>query len=181
MKTFPLNRAFQFLEPGPTILLSTSFKGKPNLMTLSWSTVIDFTPIFGCILSPGDYSFEILKKTKECVIAIPTVDLLTTVVDIGNCSGIDTDKYAQFKLTAIKAKYVKAPLVKECLTNIECKVTDTSLSGKYGLFIMEGLKAWFDSSRKEKRTIHANGDGTFKIDGRTRDLRSRMTKWQSII
>jgi flavin reductase (DIM6/NTAB) family NADH-FMN oxidoreductase RutF len=177
MKTFPLDRAFQILEPGPAILLSTSYKGKPNLMTLSWSTVIDFTPIFGCILSPGDYTFEILKKTKECVIAIPTVDLLNKVVDIGNCSGLDTDKFTRFKLTALKGKYVNAPLVKECLANIECKVTDTSLAGRYGLFVMEGLKAWYDPARKERRTFHANGDGTFTVDGRTRDLRERMTKW----
>jgi flavin reductase (DIM6/NTAB) family NADH-FMN oxidoreductase RutF len=150
-------------------------------MTLSWSTVIDFTPVFGCILSPGDYTFEILKKTRECVIAIPTVDLLRTVVGIGNCSGIDTDKYTRFKLTAVKGKFVNAPLVKECLANIECKVTDTSLAGKYGLFVMEGLKAWFDKERKEQRTVHANGDGTFKIDGRIRDMRKRMTKWESVI
>jgi flavin reductase (DIM6/NTAB) family NADH-FMN oxidoreductase RutF len=132
-------------------------------------------------LSPGDYTFEILKKTKECVIAIPTVDLLSTVVDIGNCSGLDTDKFTQFELTALGSKYIKAPLVKECLANIECKVSDTSLSGRYGLFIMEGLNAWYDKTRKEQRTIHANGDGTFKVDGRTRNLRERMTKWASII
>jgi hypothetical protein len=47
--------------------------------------------------------------------------------------------------------------------------------------ILEGIKAWIDPDRKERRTFHANGDGTFKVDGRTLDLRKKMTKWQSVI
>jgi flavin reductase (DIM6/NTAB) family NADH-FMN oxidoreductase RutF len=38
-------------------------------------------------------SFEALKKTKECVIAVPTVDLSKKVVQIGSCSGADIDKF----------------------------------------------------------------------------------------
>jgi len=47
-----------------------------------------------------------LQRTRECVIAIPTVDLLDVVVGIGTCSGADTDKFARFKLTALPGKLV---------------------------------------------------------------------------
>ncbi|MDR0666619.1 MAG: flavin reductase family protein [Campylobacteraceae bacterium] len=172
----PLYKAFEFIEPGPVILLVTSEDGKPNIMTLSWSVLIDFDPIIGCVLSPGDYSYEILRKTKECVLAIPAADIIEKAVQIGNCSGEDTDKFQKFALSPLKASHVKAPLIKECLVNIECIVTD--IIDKYGLFVMEGVKAWIDKDKSEKRTFHANGDGTFVIDGEIKNLKHLMTKWQ---
>jgi hypothetical protein len=52
---------------------------------------------------------------------------------------------------------------------------------KYNLFILEGINAWSDPKRKERRTFHANGDGTFVVDGRTIDLKKKMVKWQSLL
>jgi flavin reductase (DIM6/NTAB) family NADH-FMN oxidoreductase RutF len=181
MKNFLLSKAFQLIEPGPVVLVTTAYKKKPNVMTMSWHMVMEFTPLIGCVISPGDYSFSALRKTKECVIAIPTVDMIDQVVDIGNCSGEDIDKFKAFNLTPRPAQKVKAPLIAECLANIECRVVNDSLVDKYSLFILEGVKAWVDYDRKERRTLHANGDGTFVVDGRTLNLRKKMTKWQSII
>jgi len=31
--------------------------------------------------------------------------------------------------------------------------------------VREGVAAYFDGSRKEERTVHAVGDGTFIVDG----------------
>jgi flavin reductase (DIM6/NTAB) family NADH-FMN oxidoreductase RutF len=178
MRSFPLDEAFKLIEPGPVVMLTTSHKNRPNVMTMSWHMDVDFVPIIACVVSEGDYSFQALARTKECVIAIPGVDLIKKVVDIGNCSGRDIDKFAAFKLTPVPAKEVQAPLIKECLFNIECRVIDTRCVKKYNLFILEGVKAWQDSTRSEKRTFHALGDGTFAVDGRIIDLRERMTKWQ---
>lgn len=177
----PLAKAFQLIEPGPVVLVTTTDQEKANVMTMSWHMVMEFTPQIGCIIGPWDYSFSALRTTKECVIAIPTVDIAGKAVDIGNCSGGDVDKFKLFKLTPIPAKTVKAPLVAECLANIECRVVDDSLVDKYNLFILEGVHAWIDPKRRERRTFHANGDGTFVIDGRKLDLRHKMIKWQSVI
>jgi flavin reductase (DIM6/NTAB) family NADH-FMN oxidoreductase RutF len=178
MKEFPLSKAFELIEPGPVVLVTTRARnGKTNVMTMSWHMDVDFTPIMACVVSEGDYSFKALRETKECVVAIPTVDIIEKVVDIGNHSGADMDKFETYHLTPVPAEKVKAPLIAECLANIECRVIDTSLVDRYNLFILEGIKAWIDSSRKEKRTFHANGDGTFVVDGKTLDLKKRMTKW----
>src|SRR5208337_4813469 len=163
----PLSKAFQLIEPGPVVLVTTAHRKKANVMTMSWHMVMDFTPQIGCIIGPWDYSFSALRATGECVIAVPTVDIAGKVVGIGNCSGQDVDKFKAFELTPLPAKNVKAPLIAECLANIECRVTDDSLVDKYNLFILEGVKAWIDPDRKERRTFHANGDGTFVIDGPT--------------
>jgi flavin reductase (DIM6/NTAB) family NADH-FMN oxidoreductase RutF len=181
MNELSLSKAFQLIEPGPVVLLTTVDTKKANVMTMSWHMVMDFTPQIGCIVGPWDHSFSALRATGECVIAVPTVDIAGKVVDIGNCSGQDVDKFKAFKLTPLPAGNVKAPLIAECLANIECHVVDDSLVDKYNLFVLEGVKAWIDSDRKERRTFHANGDGTFVVDGRTLDLRKKMTKWQSSI
>ncbi len=177
MKEFPLSKAFQFLEPGPVVLVTTLNKGKTNIMTMSWHMIMDFTPQIGCIIGSWDYSYTALRETRECVISIPTVDIASKVVEIGNCSGRDTNKFEIFGLTPLKSEKIKAPLIAECLANIECKVLDISLINKYSLFILEGVKAWYDYERKEKRTFHANGDGTFVVDGETLNLKDKMVKW----
>jgi len=112
------------------------------------------------------------------VIAIPTVDLARKVVDIGNCSGETIDKFAKFKLTPLPASEVEAPLIAECVANIECRVADRALVNKYSLFILEAVRIWTDPTRKERRTLHHNGDGTFTVDGRTINLQDRMAMWK---
>ena len=89
--------------------------------------------------------------------------MLDKVVGIGTCSGADTDKFTRFKLTPVKGATVKAPLIKECLANIECKVID--IVKKHNIVVLEAVAAYVDASRKEKRTVHAVGDGTFIVDG----------------
>lgn len=172
MKKLPLRKAFMLLEPGPVVLVTTADGRKNNILTISWHMVMDFTPRFALLTGAWNHSYQALVKTKECVIAIPTVDLSRQVVGIGTCSGSDTDKFARFGLTPLKAKSVRAPLIGECLANIECRVSDHI--EKHDLFVLDAVQAWVDDDRKERRTIHARGDGTFVVDGRTVDYRALM-------
>jgi flavin reductase (DIM6/NTAB) family NADH-FMN oxidoreductase RutF len=168
-----LSKAFTLIESGPVVLVTTSDGKKDNIMTISWTMVMDFTPIFAITTGPWNYSYTALRKSKECVISIPTVDLLDKVVGVGTCSGADTDKFEKFGLTPVKGKYVRSPLIKECLANIECKVRD--IVQKHNIVVLEGVAAYFDSSRKEKRTVHAVGDGTFIVDGRRLNRKKMMS------
>jgi flavin reductase (DIM6/NTAB) family NADH-FMN oxidoreductase RutF len=181
MKELSLSKAYQFIEPGPVLFLVTSDERKPNLMSMSAHMVIEDgdRPVIGCVLGSWDYSFETLRKTGECVLAVPTADLATKVIEIGNCSGSDTDKFKVFSLTPIPAKIVKVPLVAECLVNLECRVHD--LIGQYNLVILEVVYAWIDPEHKDQRMIHHNGNGTLRIDGETLDLRDKMVKWPSYV
>lgn len=172
MKRMPLSQAFTLMEPGPVVLVTTNDGEKNNIMTLSWTMVVDFTPRFAITTGPWNHSYAALRKSRECVIAIPAADLLDQAVGLGTCSGADTDKFAKFGLTPVKASRVRAPLIKECLANIECQVID--IIAKHNIIVLEGVAAYFDSARKEKRTLHAIGDGRFVVDGRTLNRRNRM-------
>ncbi len=99
-KSFPLSKVYGLLEPGPVVMVTTAIKGRANIMTMSWHTMIDFEPpIVGCVISNRNYTFDILKATKECVINIPTVELAENAVRCGNTSGRQVDKFKTFSLT----------------------------------------------------------------------------------
>lgn len=172
MRKLKLSKAFTLMESGPVVLVTTHDGKKNNIMTISWTMVLDFTPVFAITTGEWNHSFAALRKNRECVIAIPTVDMLDQVVGIGTCSGADTDKFARFNLTPVQGKVIKAPLIKECLANIECKVVD--IVRKHNIVVLEGVAAYVDPARKEKRTVHAVGDGTFIVDGRKVDRRKMM-------
>lgn len=176
MRKMKIGKAFTLMEPGPVVLVTTHDGGKNSIMTISWTMVVDFTPLFAMTTGPWNHSYAALRKTRECVIAIPTVDLIDTVVGVGTCSGADTDKFGKFGLTPVKGNHTGAPLIKECLANIECRVID--IVEQHHIVVLEGIAAYVDSARKEKRTIHAVGDGTFVVDGdklnRRRMMRSKL-------
>jgi len=172
MRRLRLSKAFTLMESGPVVLVTTRDGQKNNLMTISWTMVLDFTPAFAITTGEWNHSFAALRKNRECVIAIPTVEMLDKVIGIGTCSGKDTDKFSRFRLTPVPGKIVGPPLVKECLANIECKVTD--IVKKHNIVVLEGVAAYVDPAHKEKRTVHAVGDGTFIVDGRTIDRRKMM-------
>jgi flavin reductase (DIM6/NTAB) family NADH-FMN oxidoreductase RutF len=175
MKTLPLAKVYQLLEPGPVVLLTTSRKGHANVMTMSWQTMLEFEPpLVASVVSDANFSFAALRTTKECVIAVPSVELAQQVVSVGNTSGRKLDKFAAFGLTPVPAERVAAPLVAQCFANLECKVVDTRLVKTYNLFVLEVVKAWTDPAQKNAKTIHHRGYGTFVVDGETIKLKSRM-------
>jgi len=174
-KSLALSEVYRLLEPGPVVLLTTARKGRANVMTMSWHTMMEFEPpLVGCVVSNRNFTFNILKSTGECVINIPTVELAVRVVGCGNTSGRDVDKFQTFHLTPAPASRVQAPLVEECYAHLECRVVDARMAAKYNFFILEVIKAWINPSRKHPRTIHHTGRGVFLVAGKTIKLRSKM-------
>jgi flavin reductase (DIM6/NTAB) family NADH-FMN oxidoreductase RutF len=175
VKALPLPEVYALLEPGPVVLLTTARKNRPNVMTMSWHMMVEFEPpLVACVCSGANYSFDALRTTGECVIAIPSRKLAATVVKIGNCSGRDTDKFDAFGLTPLPAAQVRAPLVAECFANLECKVVDRRMMNRYNMFVLEVVRAWRDPKQKRPKTVHHHGYGKFVVDGAAITLKSKM-------
>ena len=174
-KSLPLSQVYRHLEPGPVVLLTTRRRGRANVMTLSWHTMIEFEPpLVGCVVSNRNFSFAALRATRQCVINIPTVELARQVVACGNSSGRRLDKFAAFRLTPLPAQAVEPPLIAECYACLECVVVDTTMVRRYCLFVLEVRRAWIDRSRRKPRTIHHRGRGEFMVAGRALRLASKM-------
>jgi flavin reductase (DIM6/NTAB) family NADH-FMN oxidoreductase RutF len=172
---FPVANVRRFLEPGPIVLVSSAYKGETNIMTMGWHMVMEFTPsLVGCLISSGNHSFDLIRQSKQCVINLPTVELASTVVKIGNCSGREVDKFEEFGLTPKAAEHVRAPLIVECYANFECKLVDASWVKKYNVFAFEVVKAHVATAPKTPKTIHYRGDGEFVISG------AETRKWRKL-
>ncbi|EHL95327.1 flavin reductase-like protein [Acetobacteraceae bacterium AT-5844] len=169
---FPVSQVRRLLEPGPIVLVSSAWKGERNVMTMGWHTVMEFTPsLVGCIIAGGNHSFDMVRRSRECVINIPEVEMAETVTRIGNCSGAEVDKFAEFGLTAEEAEQVSAPLIGECHSSFECRLHDAALVGKYNFFIWEVVKAHVARTPKNPRTIHYRGEGAFMVAGESLSLK----------
>ena len=164
----PVDDVRRFLEPGPIVLVSSAWKGKTDIMTMGWHMVMSEEPsLVGCFIWDRNHSFEMIRKSRECVINVPAVDLAATVVKIGNTTGAGVDKFARFGLTAVPGRKVKAPLIDECHANFECRLVDSSLINRYSLFVFEVVKGYARLTPKFPKTLHYRGDGLFMVAGPT--------------
>ena len=166
-RSLPLSQVYRLLEPGPVLLVSSARQGKFNIMTMSWQTMLDFEPpLLGCVISNHNYSFNLIRATKECALNIPTADLAEKVVKCGKISGENVDKFRKLRLTPFPAARINVPLVAECFANLECKVVDTKMVNKYNFFVLEVVKAWVAPKLKNPKNLHHRGNGLFAIDGK---------------
>ena len=173
-KKTDLSRCLLFIEPGPEVLVSSYNleTQQPNLMTISWTIALDFNHHIALCTGPWNYSFDLIMKTKECVVAIPPASMAETVVKIGDISGKDCDKFEKFGIKQLEAEKTDAPLIDGCVANLECKVVD--FVKKYGLIILEVVNVWENEELKDEKLFHAYGDGKFVKDGEKMDLRKFM-------
>jgi flavin reductase (DIM6/NTAB) family NADH-FMN oxidoreductase RutF len=163
------------METGPTVMITTRHRDQVDIMTQSWHTMMEFEPpLIGCVVSNRNFSFSLLKASKECVINIPTAEIADAVVGCGNTSGRDIDKFEKFGLTTMPSAMIAAPLIAECYANLECRVADTKMVTQYGFFVLEVVQAWIDPKVKDARTLHHQGHGNFMIAGERLRLPSKM-------
>ncbi|HEY7382567.1 MAG TPA: flavin reductase family protein [Beijerinckiaceae bacterium] len=172
---FAVSQIRRYLEPGPIVLVSSRWRGKSNIMTMGWHTVMEFTPsLVGCVIAGSNHSFGMIRNSRECVINLPTTRLTDAVVAIGNTSGAEIDKFSAFGLTADEAGEVEAPLIGECHASFECRLHDDALIDRYNFFIFEVVKAHVAPSPKHPETLHYTGDGVFMVAGKTISRRAQF-------
>ena len=178
MRKGKLEKAFTYLESGSVLLVTSHDRKKDNVMTISWQMVLDFTPRFAICTGSWNDSFDTILRSKQCTLCVPAVDMLDKVVDIGTVHASECDKFKHFKLKTQKPAKVKSPLLTDCLAAIECKVVD--YMQEHGILVLDGVQLWENPRKKERRVIHANGDGTFFADGefynRRKEMRARLPK-----
>jgi flavin reductase (DIM6/NTAB) family NADH-FMN oxidoreductase RutF len=128
------------LSPVPAVMVSCGGTGtwKPNIITLAWvGTVCSTPPLVSISIRPERHSYEIIRSTGEFVINIPTEALARATDLCGVISGRDHDKFTEAGLTAAPAIQVKAPIIRDCPLNLECRVRSEHPLGSHTMFIAE--------------------------------------------
>lgn len=141
------------LAPVPPALVSCSFNGKDNLVTVAWTGIINSDPPKTYIsLRPQRFSHDLIKNSGEFVINLPSSHIIRSIDFCGCKSGKDIDKFEACHLTKEPASTVSCPMVSESPLSLECKVTDILELGSHNMFMADIVAVNVD-----ERYIDANG------------------------
>jgi flavin reductase (DIM6/NTAB) family NADH-FMN oxidoreductase RutF len=137
-----LTRCYRPVYPTPAALVtSIAADGRPNVITLGevFNISIEDPVIVGIAIRPQRYSHELIRRSGEFVVNLPTIAIAEKVTACGRCSGREVDKFALTGLTAVPATVVRPPLIDECPVNLECRLLDVRTIGDHDLFTGEVL------------------------------------------
>jgi flavin reductase (DIM6/NTAB) family NADH-FMN oxidoreductase RutF len=124
--------------PRPVALVSMRTEKGDNIITLSWVGVVcSSPPVIAMGIRKNRHSYEMIMESGEFVVNIPDADKVREADFCGTRSGSDTDKFKKTGFTKGKGKVVKAPLIKECPINMECKLIKSIALGSHTLFLGE--------------------------------------------
>ena len=169
--------AYRLLHPMHTVLVSCVGKTrKPNILPLAWGMPTSHEPAMVAIsISPKRHSHRLIEETGEFVINIPAVDIVKETLACGRTSGKNHDKFTETGLTPMLARKVKAPMLKECIAHIECKVHNQFKTGDHTIFVGEIVEATADKGvftdkynvNKAKMLFHLGGNVFATLNPRT--------------
>ncbi len=143
MRETELQAFWKQLRPEIVAWAVAEHDGARSICPLGWTMRTSGSPAMMAIsVAPTRYTHELIERSGEFVLAWPGRDLAQATLFCGTTSGRDTDKFAQAGLTALPAREVGAPLVQECVANLECRVAGQLTSGDHTIFVGEIVAAW---------------------------------------
>lgn len=134
------------IYPLPAVLVSCGAeRDEYNLITVAWTgTVCSEPPMCYVSIRPDRHSYEIIRRTRECVINLTTAAMAKATDWCGVRSGRDYDKFKESGLTPEKSSVVSAPSVAESPVSIECRVRDIVPLGSHDMFILDVVNVAVD-------------------------------------
>ena len=147
----------KFFQAGPAsvvVMATCTSETKANIITLGMYMPISFEPPLVCIgVSPKRFSHDIILKSGEFVVNVPSTTLTTEMHYCGVKSGKDVDKFTETGLTPIPATRVAPPLIEECYGHLECKVVQKHVCGDHTLFVGKVLTAKVNEKVLTKKNL----------------------------
>lgn len=170
-KNISISHANLLINHGPTILITSRLKEKTNVMTASWQMPVSSKPMLVAVaIGQERYSHRLILEGQEFVINVPHSGMIKEVWYCGTHSGKSIDKFEACKLSTVTARRVSAPLIQECIGNIECRLYSHHECGDHTIFVGEVVAASakediFDGYLRveldQARTLHHLGGKTF--------------------
>lgn len=118
------------------MLVSSSYRGAQNVFPVAYSMVLSIVPpLVGIAVHPSRYSADVIRKTNEFALNIPSRELLHHVQYLGSLTGAAFDKMELTKLPTFRARRVNANLLEGCVGWVECALEDVVETGDHLLLI----------------------------------------------
>ena len=171
-----IERSNRLINNGCVILVTSRYRGKNNIITLAWQMPVSHKPKLTSIaVHKKHFSHGLIRNSREFVINVPTRFFVKEVHFCGTVSGKKTDKFKETGFTILEAKYVGAPLIKECIVHLECRVRRIYPAGDHSIFLAEVVRAVADEDvfdgkflRQDNprgKTLHHLGENLYMVAG----------------
>ncbi len=171
-----IERANRLINHGPTVLVTSKYQGKVNIMTAAWCMPASHKPPMVAVsIGLGRFSRELILQSQEFAVDVPNSRLLKEMWCCGTKSGRTEDKFALCGLTPVAGKHIEAPLIGECLGAIECRLESSLIAGDHSIMVGKVLAVWakpgiFEErlrvEKEEAQTLHHLGGKDFCVPGR---------------
>jgi flavin reductase (DIM6/NTAB) family NADH-FMN oxidoreductase RutF len=118
------------------MLVSASYRGRHNVTPVAYAMNLSIRPpLIGIALHPSRFGYDIIRKTEEFALNIPSRELLHHVQYLGSLSGADFDKLELTKLPHFRARKLDTVLLEGCVGWIECSLDDAIELGDHFLLV----------------------------------------------
>ncbi|HBR32616.1 MAG TPA: flavin reductase family protein [Clostridiales bacterium] len=163
------------LSPVPAVLVTSADGEKRNVCTVAWTGILNTNPAKLYIsVRPSRYTHELISKTGEFCINLPSSNLVRIVDFCGVKSGREVDKFAVLDINPEKASVISCPVIAECPVAIECKVVEVIQLGSHDMFIADIVAVDVEEHlidengrlRLEKAGLFAYSHGSYYILGK---------------
>jgi flavin reductase (DIM6/NTAB) family NADH-FMN oxidoreductase RutF len=131
--------------PVPAALVVSGIEGELNIITVAWIGIVGSTPpTVGISLKKTRYSLEIIRKSKEFTVNIPSADCFKETDYCGLVTGRNRNKFDDIGFTPGKSSRINTPIIRECPYNMECRVTQEIVLGGWVLILGEIVETHID-------------------------------------
>ncbi len=132
-----------------TVALITSLSGeRVNVMSAEWTIRVSIDPfLISVLVGYQRETYKLISESREFGISYCSADQGELAHIAGNYSLKDTDKFKMGGFQTFNAKYIKAPLIRGCISNFECKVMDEFKMGDHAAFVGEVLNGYYDDEK----------------------------------
>ncbi|WP_457742411.1 flavin reductase family protein [Thermococcus sp.] len=125
---------YRLLYPMRTYLVVAGRGDETNVMAADWVTVLSHEPVLiGVAVSPKRFTWGLIKRYREFVVSVPSVEMLDDVWIAGTKHGPEKLSETSFKL--VPSKSVETPSIGNALANVECRVVDERDYGDHTFFV----------------------------------------------
>lgn len=136
----------------PVVLVTSRWKDKRNVLTVSWLTpVSNSPPLIAISIGKSRYSRELIEKSGYFVINIPNCELLEEVEFFGSVSGREVDKFKERNLKVSETK-IGNIIIDDCIAYIECKVIKKCELSDHIIFVGEVTEAKVENDLFDGKT-----------------------------
>jgi flavin reductase (DIM6/NTAB) family NADH-FMN oxidoreductase RutF len=172
-ETVPLDKAHRLITNGPVTLITSAYKDRQGIMPASWVIPVSLKPFLVAVaINPMAFTHDLIDKSGQFAINVPTGDLARAVKQAGSISSRDLDKFKAIGLHPLAALKISAPLVEECIGHLECSVITRYTPGDHTIFIAEVVAAQVEAGtfegvwlveKEEARVLHHLGGSSYCV------------------